>query len=340
MSTAAEACPNLAQQGPRYDFTGPQLLQPQSFQVMAGGPGDLSRCPQPGVGYLPDAPQFTFQLSNMQNYPLTVSVTSTCDATLLVNTAIASWIFDDDSNGNLNPRITLSGPEQREGWVDVWVGSFDGRQCPATLTLQTVPANGIMPPPSHDPHVPPPQGYSAGTIHVQSATYGGNCGAAQGNATRFIAPECDGRNSCDYRIDYTVIGDPVYGCRKDYSVTYDCGDGHPRTASAAPEAGYGSVVQLLCAAVPSTRGLIHVQSGTYGGNCGAPWGNRTEYLAQECDGQQSCTYYVDYTVIGDPVYGCRKDYVAEYDCGDGRTRTARAEPEAGYRSPVTLQCGP
>lgn len=69
-----------------------------------------------------------------------------------------------------------------------------------------------------------------------------------------------------------------------------------------------------------------------------PGGNVTEHLAQQCNGQQSCTYIVNYQVIGDPVYGCAKDYVAEYTCADGQTRTARAEPEAGYERPVRLEC--
>jgi hypothetical protein len=42
-----------------------------------------------------------------------------------------------------------------------------------------------------------------------------------------------------------VIGDPKYGCRKDYVVQYACG-GQQRQASAGPEAGYGSVVTLSC----------------------------------------------------------------------------------------------
>ena len=89
---------------------------------------------------------------------------------------------------------------------------------------------------------------------------------------------------------------------------------------------------------PAALNTIRVRSGTYGGNCGAPRGNVTEHLAQQCDGQQRCTYVVDHTVIGDPVFGCPKDYVAEYTCADGQIRTARAEPEAGYQGLVTLEC--
>lgn len=87
---------------------------------------------------------------------------------------------------------------------------------------------------------------TSGAIRILSATYGGNCGATSGNVTSYIAAQCNGQSSCSYRVDYTVIGDPAYGCQKDYQVSYDCGDGRARVASAAAEAGYGSIVSLQC----------------------------------------------------------------------------------------------
>jgi peptidoglycan/LPS O-acetylase OafA/YrhL len=48
---------------------------------------------------------------------------------------------------------------------------------------------------------------SAERIHVLSATYGRNCGAPAGNATREIATNCEGNLFCVYQIDADVLGD-------------------------------------------------------------------------------------------------------------------------------------
>ena len=74
-----------------------------------------------------------------------------------------------------------------------------------------------------------------------------NCRAAHGNATPHLRQTCDGRGDCAYRIDYKVIGDPMYGCRKDYLAEWTCGaDPRIHQAASPPEAGFGSVVSLSC----------------------------------------------------------------------------------------------
>jgi len=91
---------------------------------------------------------------------------------------------------------------------------------------------------------------------------------------------------------------------------------------------------------------IQVEAGTYGGNCsGVTRGNVTEHLAATCNGQMVCDYSVDHNVIGDPAYGCRKQYVAEWKCGQGsgiHRADAIIKPEdlgeAGYGSIVKLRC--
>lgn len=83
-------------------------------------------------------------------------------------------------------------------------------------------------------------------IRIMSATYGASCGIANGNATRNVSAQCDGRKSCNYKVSYKVLGDPAYGCKKDFFVSYYCGRTGPRQAMAPAEAGYGSVVSLVC----------------------------------------------------------------------------------------------
>ena len=87
-----------------------------------------------------------------------------------------------------------------------------------------------------------------GAINVTSASYGMNVnpGAATNNATADIAQQCNGQANCSYRVDFHRIGDPFPGQQKNYTVSYNCGDGQQRQASAPAEAGLGSVVSLHC----------------------------------------------------------------------------------------------
>ena len=76
-----------------------------------------------------------------------------------------------------------------------------------------------------------------------------------GNATTDIAAGCKGQASCTYAVQWqkatsqngtsSASNDPVPGCPKDYSVTYNCG-ATAKTASAPAEAGFGSTVKLSC----------------------------------------------------------------------------------------------
>ena len=128
--TGAMACPDFSQSGPGAALTGAQMRGGVSYQVQAGGNALVWDCPnvQPGTdrgaGYFTARPDFTFQLSGMGGNRLAVSVVSQCDAALLINTASANWYYDDDDNGNYDPKITLTRPA--DGYLDVWVGTYDG----------------------------------------------------------------------------------------------------------------------------------------------------------------------------------------------------------------------
>jgi hypothetical protein len=91
-------------------------------------------------------------------------------------------------------------------------------------------------------------------IRVQTASYGQDCGAAAANVTDHAKQTCDGKRDCEYRVDYTLIGDPAPGCAKDYVIGWTCG-AHQKVSylSAAPEAGLGSVLRLSC---PPPKGAL------------------------------------------------------------------------------------
>ncbi|MBC6438470.1 MAG: hypothetical protein GDA52_10140 [Rhodobacteraceae bacterium] len=137
LPTIASACPDYSAYGAEYSYTGDQLYQPRSFSVIAGGSNNLRNCPVREDGYVTTPPDFTFSLRDMGNYRLEIEVESDCDAILLVNSADGSWFYDDDSRGNLDPVINLRGSWHLDGYVDVWVGTFDGEYCDATLEIET-----------------------------------------------------------------------------------------------------------------------------------------------------------------------------------------------------------
>jgi hypothetical protein len=140
--TSAFACPDYSlAPSESYNASGTQLRQRRGFNVVAGGNAYIGNCPNVrpntdvGAGYFTSPPDFSFSLSNMGGLQLVVSVVSECDSALLINTASASWYYDDDDNGNLDPRIVLTRPAN--GRIDVWVGTYDGEFCNAQLQMET-----------------------------------------------------------------------------------------------------------------------------------------------------------------------------------------------------------
>ena len=84
-------------------------------------------------------------------------------------------------------------------------------------------------------------------IKVLAGTYGRNCGAKPGNATAHLSRACDGRASCDYRIDASALEDPAPSCDKDYAAEWRCGAGPAvYAASVSGEAGRGASLTLVC----------------------------------------------------------------------------------------------
>jgi hypothetical protein len=136
-SGAAQACPDYTLNGTALRYTGDQLFTPQRIKVQAGGQVSLDNCPDmPGTGFVARRPDFTITYRNGRGKRLELRVDSECDAVLLVNRPDGSWLFDDDSNGNADPKISMAAA--RDGVYDVWIGRLGSQQlCNATLTLET-----------------------------------------------------------------------------------------------------------------------------------------------------------------------------------------------------------
>ena len=94
---------------------------------------------------------------------------------------------------------------------------------------------------------------TAGGLRIKSASYGLNCRARQGNATRMLSTACNGKDACNYVVDVNVLGDPAPGCVKNFVVDYQCAPDNKRlTAELPAEAGLKSRLQLSCATPTTT----------------------------------------------------------------------------------------
>jgi peptidoglycan/LPS O-acetylase OafA/YrhL len=89
----------------------------------------------------------------------------------------------------------------------------------------------------------------ASGVRVIAATYGANCKARGGNATRALSTTCNGKDNCDYIVDVNVLGDPAPGCTKNFAVEYECAPNEERLIKELPgEAGLRSRLLLSCPA--------------------------------------------------------------------------------------------
>jgi hypothetical protein len=104
-----------------------------AVEVASGGYGD--GC----LGYATSAPSFSLQWSGASNL-LQFYFLSDGDTTLIVNDAVGNWWCGDDSNGTLNPLVSIPSPP--EGQYDIWVGSYSAsEQWTGTLNITELEFN-------------------------------------------------------------------------------------------------------------------------------------------------------------------------------------------------------
>ena len=113
---------------------------PMEYDMISGGSIDASKLGKDCKGYIANAPDFelTFEAGILE---LWVSVISSVDTTLVINTPNGEWICDDDSGGNLDPSIHFS--KAPSGTFDVWIGTYDSTSMhEATLYVSELGAYG------------------------------------------------------------------------------------------------------------------------------------------------------------------------------------------------------
>lgn len=100
---------------------------PDPFVVNVEAGGEIQTKLGGQEAWVAKAPDFRLHYK-AGDLPLTIYVKSKADTTLLINLPDGSWVADDDSGGNLNPRIRIAQP--KSGRYEIWVGSLAEGQNP------------------------------------------------------------------------------------------------------------------------------------------------------------------------------------------------------------------
>ncbi|MEE2565157.1 hypothetical protein [Hyphobacterium marinum] len=96
------------------------------------------------TGFIANAPDYrlTYEAGDL---PLIFEVTANVDTTLVINGPDGLWYCDDDSAGNLNPRLYWTSPPS--GQYDIFVGTYGNAGIrPAQLSITEIPPEVAEPP--------------------------------------------------------------------------------------------------------------------------------------------------------------------------------------------------
>ncbi|GGK48072.1 peptidase S1 [Salinarimonas ramus] len=96
---------------------------PYSINVRAGGTRNAAQLGSACAGSIADAPDVRIQYQ-AGSFPLSFTVRSNSDTTLVINDPNGRWYCDDDSAGNLDPLVRFNQPSS--GQYDVWIGHYEG----------------------------------------------------------------------------------------------------------------------------------------------------------------------------------------------------------------------
>eukprot|EP00486_Rosalina_sp_Unknown_P009645 CAMPEP_0201589628 /NCGR_PEP_ID=MMETSP0190_2-20130828/169015_1 /ASSEMBLY_ACC=CAM_ASM_000263 /TAXON_ID=37353 /ORGANISM="Rosalina sp." /LENGTH=186 /DNA_ID=CAMNT_0048044203 /DNA_START=103 /DNA_END=659 /DNA_ORIENTATION=+ len=107
-----------------------------------------------------------------------------------------------------------------------------------------------------------------------------------------------------------------------------------------PEAT-GNTASINCGS-----GKIGILGAIYGGNCPNGGYRLDESMKKACDGKSSCSYTVNYRVVGDACPFVAKDFFYGYTCqapgsqsnGEGRGNVGYISPEASRIPSVSINC--
>ncbi|WP_312127553.1 hypothetical protein [Brevundimonas sp.] len=109
---------------------------PHTVTMAAGGSVSASSVDGQCSGYVSQAPDYELTYRANGSNPLTFTFASDGDTTLMINAPDGSFYCDDDSDGDLNPRVHFN--RAQEGVYDVWVGTISGEIESGTLSISEI----------------------------------------------------------------------------------------------------------------------------------------------------------------------------------------------------------
>ena len=95
---------------------------PDPYVINVQEGGSLSASNVGCSGYIANAPDFRVNYSAGGSLPLIISVNSSADTTLVINTPSGGWSCNDDGGNGTNPSIRFNNPQS--GQYDIWVGTY------------------------------------------------------------------------------------------------------------------------------------------------------------------------------------------------------------------------
>ncbi|MGD9739072.1 MAG: hypothetical protein AB7U48_06710, partial [Bauldia sp.] len=127
---------------------------PITIEVTAGGEIDATLVLETCAGFVTEASTYRIYYAAGE-LPLIFNVLSETDTTLVIADPAGEYFCDDDSGGFPNPEIAFAAP--LDGVYDIWVGTYDGGEAPATLNITEIAGDGPIP-------VEPSGSIGAGTL--------------------------------------------------------------------------------------------------------------------------------------------------------------------------------
>jgi serine protease Do len=108
-------------------------FEPDPFKVPDVISGGAIQTDKGGIeAWISSAPDYRLNYTAGE-FKLTIKFVGTGDTTLLINTPDGKWVADDDSDGDLNPRVTFNNP--KSGQYDIWVGTIPKKNEKGTLII-------------------------------------------------------------------------------------------------------------------------------------------------------------------------------------------------------------
>lgn len=109
---------------------------PHRLELVPGGSVNAASIDDSCIGLIGRVPDYRVDYSGSSSR-LSFRVTGKMDTSLVINMPNGRWSCDDDSGGNLNPRLTFKSPQS--GRYDIWVGKIlEEAQGNAVLTITEI----------------------------------------------------------------------------------------------------------------------------------------------------------------------------------------------------------